>query len=108
MERRLIPSICPSCGNPLHVRRLACPQCATSVEGDFVLPVLAKLNLDEQTLLLSLFTNSGNLKALAREYGVSYPTIRNRVDDLNARIRTWAASNQLSGDAGEINGSRDA
>ena len=72
-----------------------------------MLPMLARLSLDEQTLLLRLFLNSGNLKALAREYSVSYPTIRNRVDDLNARIRAWGASNE-SGDQveGESDGIR--
>jgi hypothetical protein len=85
-EKRL-PTTCPSCSAPLAAVRLRCNACGSSVEGDFGLGVLARLDPEEQQLVLSLVKSSGSLKDLASEYGVSYPTIRNRVDTLIDRIK---------------------
>ena len=81
-----MPAICPSCGEALAVRRLACSACDTAVEGCFALPVLARLTPEDQEFLLRLVKSSGSLKDLAKAYGVSYPTVRNRLDSLIARI----------------------
>ncbi len=86
MNERLLPSTCPSCGQLLRVERLCCRDCATAVEGDFVLPLLARLSSEEMGLVLNLVKASGSLKDLARVYSVSYPTIRNRLDALIERL----------------------
>ncbi|MCL5268991.1 MAG: DUF2089 domain-containing protein [bacterium] len=85
MEKKL-PNVCPSCGRGLTVRRFECERCGTSVEGAFGLPLLARLSPVDQTLVVSLIKASGSLKELARQYGVSYPTVRNRLDELIGRI----------------------
>jgi len=82
-----MPVFCPSCGGVLAVRRLECSACGTAVEGLFELPVLARLTPEDQTFLLSLVKYSGSLKDLAKAYGVSYPTVRNRLDALIERIK---------------------
>jgi len=81
-----MPVFCPSCGGGLAVRRIECSACGTAVEGSFELPVLARLTPEDQTFLLSLVKYSGSLKELAKAYGVSYPTVRNRLDALIDRI----------------------
>jgi hypothetical protein len=90
MERRL-PISCPSCQALLRVKRFECPSCHTVVEGDFVLPVLGRLSDDEQVFVQHLIKCSGSLKDLARSYGVSYPTVRNRLDAMIERIQTLEA-----------------
>jgi len=79
---KLFPSKCPSCSGALHVKRLECPECGTSLEGDFMPSLLAQLGQDEQGFLVNLVKANGSLKDLARVYGVSYPTVRNRLDAL--------------------------
>jgi hypothetical protein len=86
MDKRLLPICCPSCEEPLKVKRFECPRCKAVIEGDFPVPLLARLNAEEQTLLLRFAQCSGSLKELARSCGVSYPTVRNRVDTLIAQI----------------------
>lgn len=81
-----IPVFCPSCSNLLRAKRFECPRCHTSVDGDFGLPLLAQLPLEDQEFIAKFVKASGSLKNMAREYGVSYPTVRNRLDDLMARI----------------------
>jgi len=64
------------------VAQLACPGCETRVSGNYPLPALARLSDDDQQFALSFILSSGSLKQMARLYGVSYPTVRNRLDDL--------------------------
>lgn len=86
-EKRLLPSECPSCGQTLAAKRLECSRCGTAVEGAFTLPVLLRLTPEEQELTVNFLKCGGALKDLARVYGVSYPTIRNRLDALMARVK---------------------
>lgn len=82
MTKKSMPYRCPGCQQALKVVRLACDECDTAVEGQFDLPVLARLDDDDQAFVLSFLQSSGSLKDLTRRYGVSYPTIRNRLDAL--------------------------
>ena len=83
---KTIPVVCPSCGKLLSVKRLECVDCGTSVEGDFGLPILARLSLEDVAFVRNFIMSSGSLKELARHYGVSYPTVRNRLDALIERL----------------------
>ncbi len=87
-DENKLPTICPSCGYDLTPKRLACPRCETLVEGTFELPVLSKLSPEDQEFVLNFVKSSGSLKDLAKQYGVSYPTVRNRLDALIGRVQT--------------------
>ena len=73
---------CPVCSADLSVTRLHCRSCGTSLEGDFSVGRFARLDLDQMALLESFLRSHGNLKEMERELGISYPTVRNRVDSL--------------------------
>ena len=77
-----LPTHCPACSAALQVARLDCTECDTSVLGGFDLPPLARLAPEDQTFVLCFLQTSGNLKHMAKLYGVSYPTLRNRLDAL--------------------------
>ena len=94
-----LPTSCPSCGSGLRVAQLACPDCETSVEGDYPLPSLARLGSEDQQFALAFIRCSGSLKEMARLYGVSYPTVRNRLDDLIARLAEIIESHEKGGTA---------
>jgi len=81
------PTSCPSCQSQLTVARLVCPECGTGVEGSFRLPLLAGLSPDDQRFIVDFVKSSGSLKEMARLLGVSYPTVRNRLDEIIARVR---------------------
>jgi len=82
MSHKQLPIQCPSCKGLLKVRGLGCDSCETSVTGDFDLPILARLSEEDQQFIVRLIEASGSLKELAGLYGISYPTIRNRLDSL--------------------------
>ena len=75
-----LPTLCPSCGSALAVKRLYCEGCGTEVEGEFSLPALTSLSADDQEFLLNFVRASGSLKEMASILSVSYPTVRNRLD----------------------------
>ena len=89
-----LPILCPSCSDGLRVAQLACPGCGTTVHGDYPLPALSRLGNEDQQFALAFILGSGSLKEMAKRYGVSYPTVRNRLDDLIARLRQLAETNQ--------------
>lgn len=86
MASNTLPLSCPSCQYRLNVVRLNCAHCATSVEGNYDLPILSRLGAEDQLFLLHFIKSSGSLKELSRVYKLSYPTVRNRLDDLISRI----------------------
>lgn len=96
MNERRFPVDCPSCGHGLQARRFACSQCSTIVEGAFALPLLLRLSPEDQEFAINLIKASGSLKEMARQYGVSYPTVRNRLNDLIERIETLQTTNPQS------------
>jgi hypothetical protein len=86
MPQKNLPTICPSCQGNLKVKKLSCDVCDTSVEGSFDLPILAQLPGEDQEFVLHLIQASGSLKDMAGRYGISYPTVRNRLDSLIEKI----------------------
>lgn len=82
-----LPISCPSCSEKLLVSELTCPNCTTKVSGSFPLPVLLSLSEEEQHFILEFFLSSGSLKEMAQKLGNSYPTVRNKLDDLIEKIK---------------------
>ena len=91
---RRLPTACPSCSGDLRVAQLACPDCGTTVQGDYLLPPLSRLGSEDQQFALAFILGSGSLKEMARLYGVSYPTVRNRLDELIARLNRIAETRE--------------
>lgn len=88
-----LPINCPSCDHILKVTGLTCSACNTQVLGNYQVPVLSLLAPDEQEFVLQFLLNSGSLKEMATQMGKSYPTVRNKLDDLIARIKELESSN---------------
>src|SRR5215470_13967120 len=73
---------CPVCANELAVTRLHCRSCGTTLEGDFSVGRFGRLNREQLALLESFLRSRGNLRDMERELGISYPTVRSRVEAL--------------------------
>lgn len=81
-----LPHVCPSCSSPLRVKSLVCENCATEVNGEFELPLLASLSVEDQRFIIDFVKHSGSLKLMAEQLKLSYPTVRNLLDDIIKRI----------------------
>src|SRR5690242_11906836 len=76
-----IPTHCPSCGSGLYVTRLQCPSCGTEMAGTFTFGRLAQLAEPYASLLELFLRVRGNMKEMERELGLSYPTVRARLEE---------------------------
>ncbi len=77
-----IPTECPVSGKPLHVTELTCEESGVVIRGKFRLPDGAEMP-DEQRKFLSVFIRArGVISTVERELGLSYPTVRSKLDKL--------------------------
>jgi hypothetical protein len=79
-----IPSECPICGGELFVTSLDCGDCETRLEGRFITGPFAHLSNEQLSFVELFIKNEGKINRMEAEMGLSYPTIRNR---LNAVIK---------------------
>jgi len=83
---RKILERCPTCGADLEIAELRCTRCETLVRARYRPCDFCRLT-DEQSTFLRLFvTSRGNLTELEKRLGVSYPTIRAKLDEVIERL----------------------
>lgn len=101
MNPEPVSNHCPYCNRAMQLTRMSCPSCEISVEADFPAPRLARLPVEHQRFIEMFVLASGNLKAIAEQAGVSYPTVRSRLDKIiDALRREIVESDAASGDGG--------
>lgn len=67
-------------GRPIIVERVRLPEKDIAIEGSFELPQLARLNLEDQVFVTAFVRSHGSIKEMERVFGVSYPTIKARLN----------------------------
>lgn len=82
MAPRDVIATCPVCAGELAISRLHCRTCGTTLEGEFGVGRFGKLSREQMALLESFLRSRGNLKEMERALGISYPTVRARVEAL--------------------------
>jgi hypothetical protein len=66
-------------GRPIVIERVRLVEKDIAIEGNFELPQLAKLGLDDQIFITAFVRSHGSIKEMERIFGVSYPTIKSRL-----------------------------
>jgi hypothetical protein len=78
---------CPICHKNVKVKKLSCTHCQVDFEGDFYTSPLMALSADHQQFIELFILSSGSLKEMAQILGVSYPTVRSRLDQVIERLK---------------------
>ena len=73
---------CPACGGRLMATTLYCEDCHIEIRGEFERSRLAELSVEQEEFVLKFLAVRGSLKEMERIMGVSYPTVRARLDDI--------------------------
>src|SRR2546428_9271515 len=85
MNRKILEG-CPSCGAEVEIREVGCTRCETQVRARYRPCDFCRLT-DEQSTFLRLFvTSRGNLSEVEKRLGVSYPTVRAKLDEVIGRL----------------------
>jgi hypothetical protein len=71
---------CPVCGGSLDITRLECRACSTALEGRFRTCDFCHLSQDQHDFVRVFIKCRGNIREVEKELGISYPTVRNRLD----------------------------
>ena len=77
---------CPSCQGNLSVAELDCPSCTLAIKGEFTLPALLRLAPAQLDFVEVFLKNRGVIRDVERELGISYPTVRARLDEVLAAL----------------------
>src|SRR3984885_9592229 len=73
-------------GTPLVIERVRIPEKGIAVEGAFTLPELARLTLEDQIFIIAFLRSHGSIKEMEQTFGVSYPTIKARLNRLSGQL----------------------
>jgi hypothetical protein len=73
-------------GEPFTVERVRLVESQVAVEGAFELPPLAQLSMEDQVFVAAFVRSHGSIKEMERLFGVSYPTIKNRLARLSEAL----------------------
>ena len=87
MASRPLGQECPYCGSGMAITRMTCGRCAVSVEAAFPMSLLASLPVEHQRFIEMFVLSGGSLKEIAEGAGVSYPTVRSRLDKVIESLR---------------------
>jgi hypothetical protein len=67
-------------GQPIVVERVRITAKDIAIEGRFELPQLARMSLEDQVFITAFVRSHGSIKEMEQVFGVSYPTIKSRLN----------------------------
>lgn len=112
--QKQIPSSCPACSGKIFVSELRCPDCDTAVRGEFNISPLGNLSDDQINFIKIFLLSRGNIKEVESRMGISYPTVRNKLDEVISSLAERETKKMTPAEvldaleAGKINASQAA
>ncbi len=77
-----LPSECPVCHDDLLVTQLVCRNCGTEIRNEFEMDRLSRLIPEQRHFVEIFLLCEGKLNCVQEELGISYPTVRSRLDEI--------------------------
>ena len=74
-------------GAQLVIERVRIPEKGIAIEGEFTLPELARLSLEDQIFVTAFLRSHGSIKEMEQIFGVSYPTIKARLNRVSGLLQ---------------------
>jgi hypothetical protein len=73
-------------GSALVIERVRVPEKNITIEGEFRLPQLARLDPEDQVFVTAFLRSHGSIKEMEQTFGVSYPTIKSRLNRISGQL----------------------
>ena len=83
-------------GSALEIERVRLTETGIALEGPFELPPLARLTADDQVFVAAFVRCHGSIKQMEKYFGVSYPTIKNRLNKIGQQLPFVEIANEPS------------
>ena len=71
---------------PIEIERVRLVETGVAIEGPFTLPPLAQLAAEDQVFVAAFVRCHGSIKQMEQYFGVSYPTIKNRLNKIGSQL----------------------
>ena len=87
-------------GARILVERVLLPDSGIAIEGEFEPPVLARLSAEDQVFVIAFVQVHGSIKEMERIFGISYPTVKNRLNRISGQLQLVETVRRTGGPAG--------
>ncbi len=77
---------CPNCGGDLVITSYKCNSCFTEVSGEFEMGKFQRLDIEDLEFIELFLQKRGSIKDVGESLGISYPTVRNRIDKIVKKL----------------------
>lgn len=77
---------CPNCGDEMVITSYRCNSCYTEVTGEFEIDKFQRLDKEDKEFIELFLQKRGSIKDVGEEIGISYPTVRNRIDRIVSKL----------------------
>lgn len=85
MKREVLGQ-CPICSGPVEITEVSCNSCKSTIKGHFKPCKFCTLSLEHKEFAEIFIKNRGSIKEIERELGISYPTVKGKLDSLIAAL----------------------
>ena len=82
MKKHTIPGDCPVCGGEVKIDSISCTECDMKMTGTFYISGFSKLSEKQPGFVTAFIKCKGNIKEMEKELGISYPTVKSRLDEV--------------------------
>lgn len=79
-------ALCPECRASMSIRRLVCPHGHVAMEGEFEVPPMARLSIEDQLFVTAFVRSHGSIKRMGELFDISYPTVKNRLNAVIGKL----------------------
>ncbi len=74
---------CPVCDKEMKIMKLKCNHCSPTIENEFSFSKFDKLSKEQLKFVELFLACRGNIKDVEKNLGISYPTVRGKLDEIN-------------------------
>ena len=89
------PTRCPVCGGTYEITALTCKKCESALGGHFTGCDFCSLGNEDAAFVLTFLKCRGSIKDVEKELGISYPTVRGRLDAVLDRLGLKSTTSML-------------
>ncbi len=86
---------------PFVITRVRLQKSGVAIEGEFELPPLARLRYEDQVFVIEFVRSHGSIKDMEKSFGVSYPTVKNRLNRIADQLSLVKVATQAPAPVGK-------